>query len=100
MVESSEDAIISKNLDGVITGWNSGAEKLLGYSSTEALGKLMLMLLPPERTNHELGILARIGRCEQVHEVDTVRVRKDGRTIDVSSRSFPIRACQEITRTS
>jgi PAS domain S-box-containing protein len=91
VVESSEDAIISKNLDGTITAWNSGAEKLFGYSSIEALGKPILMLLPPEGTNQELGNLARIGRGEQVEEVDTVRVRKDGRKLDVSSRMFPIK---------
>jgi PAS domain S-box-containing protein len=91
VVESSDDAIISENLDGAITAWNSGAEKLFGYSSTEALGKPMLMLLLPERTNQELGILERIGRGEQVEEIDTVRVRRDGRKIDVSSRIFPIK---------
>jgi PAS domain S-box-containing protein len=89
--ESSEDAIISENLDGAITAWNSGAEKLFGYSSTEAVGRPKLMLLLPERANQELGLLERIGRGEQVEEVDTVRVRKDGRKIDVSSRVFPIK---------
>jgi PAS domain S-box-containing protein len=91
VVESSEDAVISKNLDGTIIAWNSGAEKLFGYSSTEALGKPIRMLLPSEGANQELGILARIGRGEHVDEVDTVRIRKDGRKIDVSSRMFPIK---------
>jgi PAS domain S-box-containing protein len=91
VVESSEDAIISQNLDGAITAWNSGAEKLFGYSSREALGKPLLMLSPPERTNQELDILARIRRGERVEELDIVRVRKDGRKIDVSARIFPIK---------
>ncbi len=91
VVDSSEDAIISEDLDGAITTWNSGAEKLFGYSSIEALGKPLLMLSLPERTNDEIDILARIGRGEQVEEVDTIRLRKDGRNIDVSSRISPIK---------
>jgi PAS domain S-box-containing protein len=91
VVESSEDAIISESLDGAITAWNSGAEKLFGYSSTEVLGKPILILLPPDHTSRALHILARIVRGEQVEEVDTFRVRKDGRKLDVSSRVFPIK---------
>ena len=91
VVESSDDAIISKTLDGTITAWNSGAKKLFGYSSSEALGKSIRMLLPPERADEESDILARIGRGESVEHFETVRVRKDGRHIDVSATISPIR---------
>ena len=86
VVESSEDAIISESLDGSITAWNSGAEKLFGYSPAEALGKPILMLLSPGRINEQSEILARIERGERVAPFDTVLVRKDGREIDVSAR--------------
>jgi PAS domain S-box-containing protein len=91
VVESSDDAIISKTLDGTITAWNSGAEKLFGYSSSQALGKSMRMLVPPERADEESDILARIGRGESVEHFETVRVRKDGRRIDVSATISPTR---------
>jgi len=91
VVESSDDAIISKTLDGTITAWNSGAERLFGYSSSEAMGKPMGMLLPAERANEESDILARIGRGESVEHFDTVRVRKDGKKIDVSATISPVR---------
>jgi PAS domain S-box-containing protein len=91
VVESSEDAIISENMDGTITAWNSGAEKLFGYSPAEAVGKPMLMLEPSERKNQALDMLTRLGRGERVEEIDTVRVRKDGRRIDISARIFPIK---------
>ena len=84
VVESSEDAIISKTLNGTITAWNPGAERLFGYSASEAVGKPMRMLLPTESANEEDHILERIGRGERVEHFDTVRVRKDNRKIDVS----------------
>jgi PAS domain S-box-containing protein len=91
VVESSDDAIIAKTLDGVIIAWNRGAEKVFGYSSPEAVGKSMRMLIPPERANEEPDILARIGRGESVEHFETVRVRKDGKSIDVSVTISPIR---------
>ncbi|HWZ84405.1 MAG TPA: PAS domain S-box protein [Terriglobales bacterium] len=91
VVESSDDAIISKTLDGTITAWNLGAKKLFGYSPSEALGKSIRMLLPPERASEESDILARIGRGESVEHFETVRVRKDGKKIDVSATISPIR---------
>ena len=91
VVESSEDAIISKTLDGVITDWNPGAEKLFGYPLEEVIGKPMLMLFPPERVDEERDILARIRRGESVEHFETVRIRKDGRAIDVSVTISPIR---------
>jgi PAS domain S-box-containing protein len=91
VVESSEDAIISKTPDGIITAWNAGAKKIFGYSSAEAVGKSMLMLLPPQRTNEEDEILSRIVRGESVKQLETVRVRKDGQRIEVSSTISPIK---------
>jgi two-component system cell cycle sensor histidine kinase/response regulator CckA len=91
VVESSDDAIIGKSLDGTITAWNPGAETLFGYSASEALGKPIQMLLPPERANEESEILARIGRGERLEHFETVRVQKDGKRIDVSVTVSPIR---------
>jgi PAS domain S-box-containing protein len=84
VVESSDDAIISKTLDGTITAWNRSAEKVFGYSSAEALSKPMALLSPPGSGEEESGILARISCGESVHHFETVRVRKDGKKIDVS----------------
>ena len=91
VVESSDDAIISKTLDGTVTAWNSGAEKLFGYSSAEALGKSLDRLLPPERANEESDILARIARGEHVNHFETVRVRKDGKRVDISATISPLK---------
>jgi PAS domain S-box-containing protein len=91
IVESSDDAIISKTLDGTITAWNRGAEKLFGYSSAEAVGRSMQMLMPPERGDEEPDILTRIGRGESVEHFETIRARKNGERIDVSVTISPIR---------
>ena len=91
VVDSSEDAIISKDLNGTINAWNRGAEKVFGYSSSEAVGKPMLMLFPQERVKEELDILAQIRRGESIEHFETVRVRKDGTRIDVSVTISPIR---------
>jgi PAS domain S-box-containing protein len=91
IVDSSEDAIISKTLDGKITAWNRGAEKVFGYSAAEIVGKSISVLLPPERIDEESDILARIRRGESVEHFETVRVRKDGTNIDVSVTISPIR---------
>ena len=91
VVDSSDDAIISKDLNGTINAWNRGAEKVFGYSASEVLGKSMLMLFPPDRMTEEAGILARIQRGESVEHFETVRVRKDGKEIDVSATISPIK---------
>jgi PAS domain S-box-containing protein len=91
IVDSSDDAIISKTLDGTISAWNRGAEKIFGYSATEIVGKPMLVLLPPGRIDEESDLLARIRRGESVEHFETVRVRKDGTNIDVSVTISPIR---------
>jgi PAS domain S-box-containing protein len=91
VVESSDDAIISKDLNGTINAWNRGAEKIFGYTASEVVGKPMLMLLPPERVNEESDILARIRRGNSVEHFETVRVRKNGKKIDVSVTISPIK---------
>jgi PAS domain S-box-containing protein len=91
IIKSSDDAIVSKNLDGIITSWNPGAETLFGYSSQQAVGKPMTMLIPPERSAEEPQILARIARGESTDHFETVRVAKDGRRIDVSVTISPLR---------
>jgi PAS domain S-box-containing protein len=90
IIESSEDAIIGKTLDGIITSWNRGAEKVFGYSAQEAIGQPVLMLFPPERVGEEGEILGRIRRGETVEHFDTVRVTKSGKLLDVSVTLSPI----------
>ena len=91
VVDSSDDAIISKDLEGIITAWNRGAEKVFGYSASEALGQPMLLLLPPDLLEEESEILASIQRGQSVEHFETMRVRKDGTRIDVSVTISPIR---------
>ena len=91
IVESSDDAIISKTLEGDILTWNSGAERMFGYSAQEAQGKKMMMLIPSDRSDEEPDILARIARGEKVAHLETLRMRKDGRHIDVSMTISPMR---------
>ncbi|HXF54362.1 MAG TPA: PAS domain S-box protein [Hyphomicrobiaceae bacterium] len=91
IVEESEDAIISKDLSGIITSWNRGAERLFGYTPREAIGKPGTLLIPVDRHNEEPEILDRIGRGERVPHYETVRVAKDGSLIDVSLSVSPIR---------
>jgi PAS domain S-box-containing protein len=91
VIDSSDDAIISKDLDGNINAWNRGAEKIFGYSASEVLCKPLLMLFPPERMEEESDILSRIRQGESVEHFETVRVRKDGARIDVSVTISPIR---------
>jgi PAS domain S-box-containing protein len=91
VVDSSEDAIISKTLDGTINAWNRGAERLFGYSAAEVIGKPMLLLFPPERAEEERDILERIRSGQSIEHFETVRVRKDGTRIDVSATVSPIK---------
>jgi PAS domain S-box-containing protein len=90
-VETSDDAIISKNLDGVIQTWNRGAVSIFGYTAEEVVGKPVTVLMPPERHNEEPGILARLRRGERIDHYQTVRRRKDGSLIDISLTVSPIR---------
>ena len=91
VVNSSDDAIISKNLQGIILSWNPGAERLFGYSAQEMIGKPLLTIIPPERKEEEPKILSRIARGESVDHFETVRLRKDGKPIDVSVTISPMR---------
>ena len=91
IVDSSDDAIVSKNLSGRITSWNKSAERIFGYTSSEAVGQNVTMIIPPERRDEELEILARLARGERIEHFDTVRRRKDGGLIDVSLTVSPIR---------
>ena len=91
IIESTLDAIIGKKLDGTITSWNPGAERLFGYRADEAIGRNVLMLVSPDREPEERTILERIGRGETIAHFDTVRRHKDGYQIDVSVTISPIR---------
>jgi PAS domain S-box-containing protein len=91
IVEASEDAIISKTLDGRILTWNAAAERVYGYPAAEAIGQPMTLLLPPDRPDEEASILDRIRHGIRVDHFETVRKRKDGRLIDVSLTISPIR---------
>ena len=91
IVESSDDAIISKTLEGVITSWNGGAERLYGYSAAEAVGRPISFIIPPDRPNEVLRILARLERGEHIESYETVRMRKNGTRLEVSVTVSPIR---------
>jgi PAS domain S-box-containing protein len=92
IVESSEDAIIGKTLDSIITSWNPGAERLYVYTAGEAVGNSIAMLVPPERPDELPGIMNRLKRGERIHHYETVRVKKDGSHLEVSLSISPIRA--------
>jgi PAS domain S-box-containing protein len=91
IVDSSDDAIISKRLDGVITSWNRSAERLFGYTAEEANGKHITLIVPPDRLDEEATILQRLRRGERVDHFETVRVRKDGTYVDISVTISPVR---------
>ena len=91
VVQSSHDAIVAKNLDGIITDWNQSAERIFGYKPKEIIGKSILMLIPPDRHDEETEILRRIRRGELIEHYETVRRRKDGQLLGVSLTISPIR---------
>jgi PAS domain S-box-containing protein len=91
IVDSSDDAIVSKSLDGIITSWNRSAERLFGYSAEEAIGQHITLVIPPGRQSEEVAILERLGRGERIQHFETVRMRKDGTTLDVSLSISPLR---------
>ena len=94
IVESSEDAIVSKDLNGNITSWNQAAEQLFGYTAEEAIGKPVTLLIPPERHEEEPEILERIRRGARIEHYETIRRRKDGSLLDISLTVSPIRDAQ------
>lgn len=90
MVDSSDDAIISKDLNGVITSWNKAAERIFGYTAEEAVGKSVTILIPPERFDEEPSVLSRIRAGKRIDHYETIRVRKDGGMVDISLTVSPI----------
>jgi len=91
IVESSHDAIVSKSLNGVITSWNKGAERLFGYAAEEAVGQNITLIIPPERRDEERTIVEQLTRGERIDHFETVRRRKDGSLIDVSLTISPMK---------
>jgi PAS domain S-box-containing protein len=91
IVESSDDAIVSKNLDGIITSWNRGAERTFGYSAEEAIGQPITIIIPQDRRDEERAILTRIRRGERIDHFETVRQRKHGSLIVVSLTVSPVK---------
>lgn len=97
IIESSEDAIVSKSLEGIVTSWNTAAEKLFGYTAAEMMGQSVRILIPESLLDEETDILERIQHGESVSSYDTQRRRKDGRLIDVSISVSPIRDAEGVT---
>ena len=91
LIESADDAIISKTLDGIITSWNNGAERIFGYTAEEVIGKPVTILIPEGQEDEEPAILARLRAGDRIEHYETVRVRKDGRHIDISLTVSPIK---------
>jgi PAS domain S-box-containing protein len=91
IVASSDDAIVGKTTEGIITSWNAGAERIFGYPAAEVVGRPITVLLPPDRAAEEIMFLEAIARGEQISHFETVRIRKDGRRISVSVTLSPIR---------
>ncbi|MBR1198318.1 PAS domain S-box protein [Bradyrhizobium sp. AUGA SZCCT0240] len=94
IIESSDDAIVSKDLDGIITSWNGGAERIFGYLAEEIIGKPITLLIPPDHQKEEETIMGRIRRGQRVEHYQTVRQRKHGSLIDVSLTISPVRNTQ------
>jgi PAS domain S-box-containing protein len=92
IVESSDDAILAKDLNGIITTWNKGAERMFGYTPEEVIGQPILMLIPPDRQNEEPKILSQIRSGERIDHYETIRRRKDGSLVEVSLSVSPIRS--------
>jgi two-component system CheB/CheR fusion protein len=91
IVDSSEDAIIGRNLNGTIESLNGGPERLFGYQASEVIGKSILIIIPPDRHDEELGILERTRRGERIKAYETVRMREDGSLLDISLTVSPLR---------
>ena len=91
IVESSDDAILSKDLNGVITSWNGGAQRLFGYTAEEAVGRSVTIIIPTDRLDEEPVILERVRRGERIDHYETVRQRKDGSLVDISLTVSPIK---------
>jgi PAS domain S-box-containing protein len=91
IIHDSDDAIATKTLDSVVTSWNRGAERIFGYTAAEIVGRPITILFPPDRLGEETEFLLRLSRGEHVDHYETVRLRKDGRLIDISVTLSPLR---------
>lgn len=91
IIRDSDDAIVSKTLDGVVTSWNPAAERIFGYSEAEVIGQLVTIIIPADRRDEEADVLARLRRGETIEHFETVRVAKDGSFVDISLTVSPIR---------
>jgi PAS domain S-box-containing protein len=91
IVDSSDDAIVSKTLEGVITSWNAAAERMFGYSSAEAVGRNITLIIPTDRLDEEREVLARVRRGERLHHFETLRRAKDGRILEISLTVSPVK---------
>ena len=91
IIESSDDAIVSKDVNGIVTSWNNGAERIFGYTADEMIGRPITTLVPPDHHNEEPEILARIRRGDRIDHYETVRQRKDGSLIDISLTVSPLK---------
>ena len=91
IVESSDDAVVGKTLDGIIRSWNTGASRIFGYTAAEAIGQHISFIIPPDRLAEEDEVLARLGRGERIDHFETVRRAKDGRLLNISLTVSPIR---------
>src|SRR5689334_19672289 len=91
IVASSDDAIVSKDLNGVVQSWNDAAERIFGYTADEMIGQSITKLFPPDRVSEEQEILAKIRRGERLNHFHSIRIRKDGRPIEVSVTVSPVK---------
>jgi PAS domain S-box-containing protein len=91
LIESADDAVISKTLDGIITSWNAGAQRVFGYTPEEVIGKSVMILIPPDHIDEEPAILARLRAGDRIEHYETIRITKDGRLIDISLTVSPIK---------
>jgi PAS domain S-box-containing protein len=90
LIDSADDAIVSKTLEGIITSWNAGAQRVFGYTADEVIGKSITILIPKDHEDEEPAILARLRAGERIEHYETIRVRKDGRLINISLTVSPI----------
>src|SRR5436190_2453228 len=91
IVESSDDAIVSKTLEGIITSWNQGAQRIFGWTAEEVIGKSITIIIPHDRVQEEPRILERMRRGERIDHFETIRQTKDGRLLEVSVTISPMR---------
>src|SRR5262245_8866109 len=95
IVDSSNDAIISKNLSGIVTSWNDGAERLFGYAAEEIIGKSIMLLMPPHLRHEISNIYDQLVRGERIEHFETTHVHKNGRLVSISLSISPVRNAQD-----